>query len=204
MPDTYSRILVPPPPSSPPRPAVFLDRDGVIVEEVGYLHRVEDLRFIEGSLEAIGRLNRAGFAVVIITNQAGVGRGYYTWNEFENVQRHIETSLAAHQFRVNGVWACASLDHPWRKPNPGMLTDAAARLAIDLPNSWLVGDRETDIEAGIRAGLHHTTLVLTGYGQSVQDIVRQTRWTGDYRLHIAADLSQAVDLILEESTLPAS
>jgi D-glycero-D-manno-heptose 1,7-bisphosphate phosphatase len=155
-----------------PRPAVFLDRDGVIVEEVGYLHKVEDIALIPSAPAAVAKLNAAGVPVVVVTNQAGIGRGYYTWADFERVQAEIETRLLPGV--VDGVWACgyhidgevAELrkDHPWRKPNPGMLLDAAEVLGIDLSRSWLVGDKVIDIECAIAAGLQGAILVRTGYG----------------------------------------
>jgi D-glycero-D-manno-heptose 1,7-bisphosphate phosphatase len=194
MQETYSSIRFPALPCLEPRPAVFIDRDGVIVEEVGYLHKVEDLRFIPGSLEAIARLNRAGFLAVEITNQAGVGRGYYGWPEFEAVQRHIERCLAELDGHMDGVWACALLEHPWRKPNPGMLVDAAARLGVALGASWMIGDKDLDVEAGARAGVGEAVLVLTGYGAGEKDKVEQIEWP--CRVHVAGNLASAVDLIL--------
>lgn len=156
-----------------PRPAVFLDRDGVIVEEVGYLHKVEDIAMIPSAAEAVARLNQAGVTVVVVTNQAGIGRGYYNWADFERVQAEIEARLLPGV--VDGVWACgyhidgevAELrkDHPWRKPNPGMLLDAAEVLGIDLSRSWLIGDKVLDIECAIAAGLAGAVLVRTGYGR---------------------------------------
>lgn len=155
-----------------PRPAVFLDRDGVIVEEVGYLHKVEDIAMIPSASAAVARLNAAGVPVVVVTNQAGIGRGYYTWAEFERVQAEIEARLLPGV--VDGVWACGyhgeggvgelRKDHPWRKPHPGMLLDAAEVLGIDLTRSWLIGDKVLDIECAIHAGLPGAILVRTGYG----------------------------------------
>jgi len=194
MQETYSRIHFPALPRFERRPAVFIDRDGVIVEEVGYLHKVEDLRFIPGSLEAIVRLNHSGFLAVEITNQAGVGRGYYGWPEFETVQHHIEGCLAERGGHLDGVWACALLNHPWRKPNPGMLLDAAERLGVDLAASWMIGDKDLDVEAGARAGVGDAVLVLTGYGAGEKDKVEQLEWP--CRVHVTANLAAAVDLIM--------
>lgn len=158
--------------TSPLRPAVFLDRDGVIVEEVGYLHKVADIALIPSAPQAVARLNAAGIPVIVVTNQAGIGRGYYTWAEFEQVQAEIEARLRPGI--VDGVWACGyhgeggigefRKDHPWRKPHPGMLVDAAEVMGIDLARSWLVGDKVLDIECAIQAGLRGAILVRTGYG----------------------------------------
>ena len=153
-------------------PAVFLDRDGVIVEEVGYLHKVADIALIPSAPQAVARLNAAGIPVIVVTNQAGIGRGYYTWAEFEQVQSEIEARLRPGI--VDGVWACGyhgeggtgefRKDHPWRKPHPGMLLDAAEVMGIDLARSWLIGDKVLDIECAIHTGLAGAVLVRTGYG----------------------------------------
>jgi D-glycero-D-manno-heptose 1,7-bisphosphate phosphatase len=133
------------------RPALFLDRDGVVVEEVDYLHRVEDVRLVDGAAGIIGKANALGLVVVLVTNQAGIGRGRYGWQEFAAVQETILDGLAAEGVFVNAVYACPHhaegrpphdvADHPFRKPNPGMLLGAAQDLPIDLGNSWIVGDR---------------------------------------------------------------
>ena len=139
------------------RPALFLDRDGAVIEDTGYLCRVEDIVMIEGAAAVIAAANAREVAVVLVTNQAGIGRGLYGWSEFRAVQDAIVAALAAQGARFNAVYACphhpdgqggfAQADHPARKPNPGMLLQAAADLALDLKQSWLVGDRATDIEA---------------------------------------------------------
>ena len=156
------------------RPALFLDRDGAIVEETEYLRRVEDIVMIRGAAAAIAAANKRGVAVVVVTNQAGIGRGYYGWAEFEAVQKAIISQLAAEGARIDAVYACphhpqgqgrfAHPDHPARKPNPGMLLQAACDLALDLGKSWLVGDKAIDIEAAQRAGIAGALQVATGYG----------------------------------------
>lgn len=154
-------------------PALFLDRDGVIVEEVNYLHRIEDVRLTTGAADKIAAINRLGVAVVMVTNQAGVGRGYYGWDDFRAVQDEIHRRLAAAGAHVDAVYACGyhrqakpplDADHAWRKPNPGMLLAAASDLGVDLARSWIVGDRAADLEAGRAAGLPGGALVATGYG----------------------------------------
>lgn len=157
-------------------PALFLDRDGVVVEEVDYLHRVEDIALCPAAGAVIAAANANAIAVVLVTNQAGIGRGYYGWAEFLAVQAAIQSAVAAEGARFDAVYACphhrdakgafAHPDHPARKPNPGMLRRAAAALDIDMSRSWLVGDRASDIEAARRAGLAGALHVLTGYGQS--------------------------------------
>jgi len=152
------------------RPCLFLDRDGVVVEDTGYVHRVEDLRLIPATLDAIARANRAGWLVGLVTNQSGIGRGYYDWDAFEAVQADIDRALAQRGGRLDFVLACpfhadAALPkyhhpaHPWRKPEPGMLRHAAERLAMDLGRSAMVGDRMPDLEAGAAAGIRHLILI---------------------------------------------
>jgi D-glycero-D-manno-heptose 1,7-bisphosphate phosphatase len=178
------------------RAAVFLDRDGVLIEDSGYLSRVEDLRFIEGSAQAVARLSRAGFAVIVVTNQSGVGRGYYEWSEFEAVQAALMAHLGTVGGVLDGWWACAYHEegtgayrvrnHWFRKPNPGMIEDAAAELNLDLARSWMVGDRASDLEAGLHAGLR-VVHVATG------------RDAGPVSLPSTKDLAAAADLILRQS-----
>ena len=156
-------------------PTLFLDRDGVVVEEVDYLHRVEDIAICPAAAAVISTANANAVPVVLITNQSGVGRGYYGWAEFRAVQEAIQSAIAAEGAHFDAVYACAHHcdgqgafahpDHPARKPNPGMLQRAAAALDVDMARSWLVGDRVGDIEAAKRAGLAGALHVLTGYGQ---------------------------------------
>jgi D-glycero-D-manno-heptose 1,7-bisphosphate phosphatase len=157
-------------------PALFLDRDGVVVEEVDYLHGVEDIAISAAAAAVISAANAITVPVVLVTNQAGIGRGYYGWAEFRAVQEAIQSAIAEEGAHFDAVYACphhrdgqgafAHPDHPARKPNPGMLQRAAAALDIDMARSWLVGDRAGDIEAARRAGLAGALHVLTGYGQA--------------------------------------
>jgi D-glycero-D-manno-heptose 1,7-bisphosphate phosphatase len=149
------------------RPALFLDRDGVIVEEVSYLHRSQDVVPIRGAAAAIAAANRGGIPVVVVTNQAGIARGYYGWPEFEEVQETILSKLHANGAVVDAVFACPfHPSHPARKPEPGMLFRAAEMLRLDLCRSWIAGDKSSDLLAGKAAGLRGGVLVLTGYGAS--------------------------------------
>lgn len=154
--------------------ALFLDRDGIIVEEVHYLNRVEDIRIVPAAMGIIARANTRDVPVVIVTNQAGVGRGLYDWRAFAAVQQVILSELAAAGAFVDAVYACSyhrpadaphdHPDHPARKPNPGMLLRAARALPIDLASSWIVGDRASDVEAGRRAGIAGGIHVRAGHG----------------------------------------
>jgi len=144
-------------------PALFLDRDGIINEDTGYVHRLDDLRMIRGAAELIRAANRKAISVVVVTNQSGVGRGYYTWDDFQAFQIEIESRLLEAEALIDAVLACPfhadavppfdTAEHPYRKPNPGMLLDAAETLGIDMARSWIVGDRGGDMLAGVRGGL---------------------------------------------------
>jgi D-glycero-D-manno-heptose 1,7-bisphosphate phosphatase len=148
----------------------------VVVEEVDYLHRIEDIAISAAAAAVISAANAITVPVVLVTNQAGIGRGYYGWAEFRAVQEAIQSAIAEEGAHFDAVYACphhrdgqgafAHPDHPARKPNPGMLQRAAAALDIDMARSWLVGDRAGDIEAARRAGLAGALHVLTGYGQA--------------------------------------
>jgi len=164
-------------------PALFLDRDGAVIEEAGYLCRIEDVVMIPGAAKVIAAANQRDVVVVLVTNQAGIGLGYYGWAEFSAVQRAIIERLTAKDARLNAVYACAHHpeghgkfahpNHPSRKPNPGMLQQAASDLSLDLKRSWLVGDKASDIEAAKRAGLAGAMHVSTGYGVAERpDVVR--------------------------------
>ena len=160
--------------ATPDRPALFLDRDGVVVDEVDFLHRPEDVRLAPGAAETVAAANRAGVPVVIVSNQSGIGRGRYGWPEFAATQDRILARLAEAGAAVDMVLACPfhaegrppyrHPAHPCRKPNPGMLLRAAERLALDRAGSWIVGDRASDLAAGRAAGLAGGLHVLTGYG----------------------------------------
>ena len=157
------------------RPAVFLDRDGTILEEAGYLDRLERLVFFPYAVDAVRLLGRAGFAVVVFTNQSGVGRGMYTEEFVREAHEVVAAQMGEGGARVDGFYYCPH--HPLaeveayrrtcdcRKPGSGMLRQAARDLDLDLTRSWTVGDKWTDVEAGSAAGARGI-LVRTGYGRS--------------------------------------
>ena len=157
------------------RPAVFLDRDGTLLEEAGYLDRIERLVFFPYGIDAVRLFNRAGFAVVIITNQSGVGRGMYEEAFVGRVHEVMRERMAAGGARIDAFYYCPH--HPTaeieryrrdcdcRKPGAGMLRQAAADLGLDLARSFTVGDKWTDVQAGTAAGARGI-LVRTGYGRS--------------------------------------
>src|SRR6202451_3939908 len=156
------------------RAALFLDRGGGVVADTRYLGRPEDLRMMEGAASAIARCNALNIPVVLVTNQSGIARGYYDWEGFRAVQAALSTELAAVGAHLDAVLACAyhaegvpplrSVNHPWRKPNPGMILAAAERMDVDLSRSWIIGDSVSDITAGAAAGLAGGTLLMASDG----------------------------------------
>jgi len=195
------------------RAGLFLDRDGVLVEEINYLHRPEDVIFISGAAQAIARVNRAGVAIIMVTNQAGIARGLYTWDDFLAVQQCIYSHCALHGGHFDMVLACAYhrdgigdyaiTDHPWRKPAPGMLLEAARILQVDLGRSFIIGDSFSDLAAGHAAGLPRGALVRTGHGEREWQKGGKTRfaeWRNnlDFVPHRAENVVAAIDQWLEE------
>ncbi|MDB5411438.1 MAG: family hydrolase [Rhodospirillales bacterium] len=150
------------------RPALLLDRDGVINVDTGYLHRIEDCRFVDGIFDLVGQFAARGFTVIIVTNQAGIGRGYFGEAEFATLMNWMRFEFLRHGITIAGVYHCPDhptegigiyrRDNPWRKPGPGMFLQAAVDHGLDLARSWSIGDKASDIEAGRAAGVG--TLVL--------------------------------------------
>lgn len=180
------------------RPAVFLDRDGTIIELVDYLTDPAELVLIPGAARAIARLREAGYAVVVVTNQSAIGRGRLTEEGLAEIHRHLERELEAGGARLDGIYHCPlkptvkdprAIEHPDRKPGPGMLLRAARDLDLDLARSWMVGDNVADVLAGRNAGCAGSLLVETGYGARV---AREE----DLGAEVFAALPEAVDWIL--------
>ncbi len=138
-----------------PRPFVFLDRDGTLLADPGYLHRLEDYELLAGVVEGLRALQGAGFGLAIVTNQSGIGRGYFTREQFDALQAHLIADLGQHGVRVDGSYCCPHLPDAGcdcRKPATGMLRRAETELGADLANSWVIGDAASDIELARRAG----------------------------------------------------
>ena len=151
-------------------PALFLDRDGVIIEDRGHVYKKKDIVLIPGSAHAIARMNAMGVPVVVVTNQAGIGRGLYTEADFHTAQDYITQLLASFDAHLNATYFCPH--HPdagceCRKPRPGMLLQAALEMDLNLQRSLMVGDKLSDLEAGRAVGCY-TILARTGYGRSVE------------------------------------
>ena len=186
------------------RPAVFLDRDGTIIEQVHYLRDPADVRLLPGAADALSRLRAAGFACVAVTNQSAIARGMLSVEVLGLIHDEMNHQLAAEGAALDGIEYCpeapagddrTAVEHFDRKPGPGMLVRAAGRLGLDLTESWMIGDMISDVLAGANAGCRGSILVRTGKGLSAVEAGRPA----DY--HVADDLGAAVDLIL--ATAPA-
>ena len=185
--------------------AVFLDRDGTLNREVGYINHIDRLRLYPWSAEAIRKLNRAGVPVIVLTNQSGVGRGYFSEELVHRVHQRIALELAASEAHLDAFYYCPH--HPdsnqaaykkkcqCRKPLVGMMDEAAKRFHIDVKSSYVVGDSTRDMEMGFNAGAR-TVLVMTGYGRGNYENLRG-RWLRHPDL-IAENLLEAVEKILGE------
>jgi D-glycero-D-manno-heptose 1,7-bisphosphate phosphatase len=134
---------------------VFLDRDGTLIRDHGYVHRLEDYELLPGVVEALARLARAGFGLAVVTNQSGIGRGYYDEAAYERIRARLEDDLAARGIRIARSYHCPHRPDQGcacRKPAPGMLLRARDELGADLAASWVVGNHPTDVELAKRAG----------------------------------------------------
>ena len=163
----WREILVPPN-GVCPRPGLFIDRDGTIIELVNYLSNPRDVCPIDDAITLIVEACSKNIPVVMVTNQSGISRGYYDWEAFAKVQAAVITMVTKVGGAIHGIYACSALPNSnahCRKPNPGMLLAGAEDLLIDLPNSWIVGDTANDLLAGKKAGLNNGWLVQTGYGK---------------------------------------
>src|SRR5262245_28728966 len=146
---------------------VFLDRDGTLVRDVGYGHRLEDYELLPGVAEALVRLSKAGYRLAIVTNQSGIGRGFFTAADFERFQERLLADLAAAGARIEATYVCPH--HPeegcaCRKPRPGLLHRARLELGADLGASWVIGDHVKDMELAAAAGCRGV-LVRSGHGE---------------------------------------
>ena len=187
-----------------PRPAVFLDRDGVIVKHVHYLHRTAEIALIPGAADAIRRLNARNVPAVVVTNQSAVARGMLSEADLRAIHDELSRMLESEGARIDGIYYCPH--HPdfgeppyrrdceCRKPKPGLLLQAASELAIDLGESAMVGDSITDIAAGRQAGCRTAALVLTGDGRGERELLKGADHQPDF---ISQDIAAAIDRILQ-------
>ena len=153
-------------------PAIFLDRDGVINVDTGYVYLVDDFKFIDGVIDALLQLKQKGYLLVVVTNQSGIARGLFTEEQFMSLTEWMDWSLADRGVDLDGIYFCPH--HPsegsdqyrksctCRKPGPDMILDAVKHLDIDLARSYMVGDKPSDMKAATNAGVAHKVLVETG------------------------------------------
>jgi D-glycero-D-manno-heptose 1,7-bisphosphate phosphatase len=147
--------------------AIFLDRDGTVIEERDYLHRLEEVVLLPGAAEALGRMQDAGFRLIFVTNQSGVGRGLFPMSDVEAVNAHLLSELARRGVRIDRVYVAPEApDQPsrGRKPSPQFLFDARDEFGLELAESYMIGDKLIDLECGWNAGVKRALLVRTGYG----------------------------------------
>ena len=190
------------------KPAVFLDRDGTINEQMGYINHIDRFHLLPGAAEAIRRLNLARIPVAVVTNQSGLARGYFPESLLIEVHRRMVAELARADAHVDGIYICPH--HPeakeerfrvecdCRKPKIGLFVRAARELGIDLARSYVVGDRWSDLKAAAACGAKGI-LVLTGYGRGDYEYIGPQQQIKPH--HVAEDLAAAVDWILAD--LPA-
>jgi D-glycero-D-manno-heptose 1,7-bisphosphate phosphatase len=177
--------------------AVFLDRDGTIIEEKHYLHRPEDVVIFPEAPAALKCLQQAGFRLFIVSNQSGVGRGYFTMTEVEQVNRHVLQELGRHGVHFEKIYVAPEApDQPsrGRKPSPQFLLDARDEFGLDLGGSYMIGDKLIDLECGRQAGVKQCILVRTGYGAE-QERAAPTPPSGSV---VVDNLGQAADWILNQ------
>jgi D-glycero-D-manno-heptose 1,7-bisphosphate phosphatase len=189
------------------RRAVFMDRDGTISEEVGYVNHPSRYRVFPYSAEAVRLLNEAGMLAILVTNQAGVARGYFTEEMIGTVHERLKQELERGSARLDAIYYCAHhpsvgeppyrFDCDCRKPKPGLIQRAAADFDIDLAASWMIGDRYSDIELARNAGVR-SAFVLSGYGRGEWDFQRSL-WKHEPDM-VAEDLLEAVRKIVNSKS----
>jgi len=184
------------------RPAVFLDRDGVINEEpVDYVKSLDEFHFLPGSLDAIRKLSQLGLPVIVITNQSGVGRGLMTMEILNEIHNWMLDEVHKAGGRIDGVFFCPHRPDEGcncRKPKPGLILLATETFSLDLYRSYLIGDTEKDVLTALATGCQ-PILVKTGRGLKAVDSLKQKP---DIQFHLAENLSEAVEWILEHMQAP--
>ncbi len=178
--------------------ALFIDRDGVILKEKNYVYRQEDAEFLPGVFEALKKATASGYRIIIVSNQSGIARGLYTEKDYLKLEKWLETKFEENSVKIDGVYYCphhpeASVkkykkDCECRKPKPGMILKAAKEHNLNLAESFMIGDKTTDVEAGKNAGCK-TILVKTGYAGKDSE----SKLKPDF---VADDLLSAVEIIL--------
>jgi D-glycero-D-manno-heptose 1,7-bisphosphate phosphatase len=195
------------------KPALFLDRDGVLIDDVHYLSDPDRVHVLAGADRLLQLAAARGWSVVVITNQSGIARGFFDWQAYDAVTERMLAAFGARS-AIDAIYANGygpdQGAQPWRKPNPGMLVEAASDLNIDLSRSVLVGDRLSDLKAGLNAEVPTLVHVLTGHGKiEREEVVRafptsqHVREVGQTSIHMIEDLTRFPHTVLSEvSTHP--
>lgn len=145
---------------------IFLDRDGVINEETSYLHKIEDFKFINGVFEACLYFAKLDYKIIIVTNQSGISRGYYTESDYQKLTKWLLAQFKKNNISILDTFYCPhspEFNCNCRKPKPGMFNQAKIKHSIDIEKSWMIGDKENDILAAFSAGIKNTILVRSGH-----------------------------------------
>jgi len=171
---------------------VFLDRDGTLVRDLGYTHRVEDYQLLPGVVSGLRRILDAGYRLAVITNQSGIGRGYFTAEQYAEFQAHLVDDLGRQGVPIEASYVCPH--HPdagceCRKPRPALLHRAQRELDADLARSWVIGDSAIDVELAQQAGCRGAVLVLTGSGYASTEVPSEVQR--------AASFEEAAEIVLQ-------
>ncbi|MGL4671900.1 D-glycero-beta-D-manno-heptose 1,7-bisphosphate 7-phosphatase [Cetobacterium sp.] len=176
------------------RKVIFLDRDGTINVEKSYLHKWEDFEFEKNVIDGLKELKKMGYEFIVVTNQSGIARGYYSEDDLKALNNEMVKELKKHDIDILECYYCPH--HPekgldqykkncdCRKPNPGMLLEGIKKYNVDIGNSFMIGDKKSDLEAGKKAGLK-SILILTGYGKNIEDDVKKEYLIGKDLLDIS-------------------
>jgi histidinol-phosphate phosphatase family protein len=171
---------------------VFLDRDGTLVRDLGYTHRIEDYELLPGVVSGLRRILAAGYKLAVITNQSGIGRGHYSTEQYQAFQAHLVGDLAGQGVPIEASYFCPH--HPdagcqCRKPQPALLHRARDELGADLARSWMIGDSAVDVELARRGGCRGAVLVLTGGGFASTEVPPE--------VSRAASFEEAAEIVLK-------
>jgi D-glycero-D-manno-heptose 1,7-bisphosphate phosphatase len=169
---------------------IFLDRDGVINQEVGYLYKSKDFKFIDGIFEACKHFQSLGYKLIVVTNQSGIARGYYQEEDFHTLTKWMLVQFNNQDVDILDVFFCPHGPKSickCRKPQPGMLLEARDKYGINMKDSWIIGDKEADIDAANTAGIHNAILVKSGH--SVDEINTKAKF-------ILESIKESIQIIL--------
>ena len=197
-------------PATVPRRGLFLDRDGVIVNDKGFVAAPGEVELVPGAAEMIAEANRCAIPVAVVTNQSGIARQRFGWAEFADVEREITRRLATAGAHLDAVLACpfhpefspdyGEIESHWRKPGPGLIIAAARLLNIDIGTSWLVGDQTRDIDAARNAGLAGAILLSGEVARRPREPMRSDQDTG-FRVPVAATASESLAILKDVGLL---